>query len=97
MRQHVREATLAAENVHRPSCPVDISGGSTAVLRGAGAFCAAYSIIKTAKQNGLRPYACLSCIFTKVPQITNEAEWDEFLPKSVDPDEINNARFARVR
>lgn len=41
------------------------------------------------------PY--LHNIFTKVPEITDEAEWERLLPQNLDPDEVNNAPFARVR
>lgn len=64
---------------------------------GADASCAVYSIIETAKQNGLNPYAYLHYIFTRVPGITAETEWEELLPHNVDPDVVNNAPFARVR
>lgn len=64
---------------------------------GADASCAIYSIIETSKQNRLNPYAYLHYILTRVPEITNEAEWEEILPQNVDPDEVNNAPFAPVR
>ena len=87
----------AAENAIRPFVLGRKNWLFSASPRGADASCAIYSIIETAKQNGLNPYAYLHYIFTKVPEISDEAEWEELLPHNVDPDEVNNAPFARVR
>ena len=54
-------------------------------------------MIETAKHNGLNRYAYLHYIFTRVPEISAKAEWEELLPHNVDPDDVNNAPFARVR
>ena len=87
----------AAENAIRPFVLGRKNWLFSASPRGADASCAIYSIIETAKQNGLNPYAYLHYIFTRVPEITDEADWEELMPHNVDPDEVNNAPFARVR
>ena len=87
----------AAENAIRPFVLGRKNWLFSASPRGADASCAIYSIIETATQNGLNPYAYLHYIFTNVPEISDEAEWEELLPHNVDPDEVNNAPFARVR
>lgn len=87
----------AAENAIRPFVLGRKNWLFSASPRGADASCAVYSIIETAKQNGLNPYAYLHYLFNRIPEITDEAGWEELLPQNVDPDEINNAPFARVR
>ena len=52
--------------------------------RGAEASCAIYSLIETAKHNGLDPFAYLNYVFNKVPTIAAEDEWDELLPHRLD-------------
>ena len=54
-------------------------------------------MIETAKQNGLNPYAYLNWLFTRTPEITDDAEWEELLPQNLNIDQINNAPFAGVR
>jgi len=65
--------------------------------RGATSSCAIYSIIETGKQNGLDPYAYLHHIFTTVPLITDEAEWENLLPESLDVEHVNKAFLAALR
>ena len=65
--------------------------------RGADASCAIYSVIETAKQNRMNPYAYLYLVFTKVPQIVDDGEWHALLPWNLTPDEINEAAFADLR
>jgi transposase len=49
-------------------------------LSGAEASCAIYSLIETAKQNDLNPFAYLYYILDRAPKITDDTEWDELLP-----------------
>ena len=65
--------------------------------RGADSSCAIYSVIETAKQNGVNPYAYLHYIFSEVPKITEPEQWKTLLPQNLDSEEINNAPFAGVR
>ncbi|KAB7619397.1 IS66 family transposase, partial [Alkalilimnicola sp. S0819] len=48
--------------------------------QGAGASAALYSLIETAKANGLEPYDYLLTVFTRLPAATTEADLDALLP-----------------
>ena len=87
----------AAENAIRPFVLGRKNWLFSASPRGADASCAIYSIIETAKQNGLNPYAYLHYIFSRVPQITAVDQWKKLLPQNLDPEQINTAPFAGVR
>ena len=52
--------------------------------RGATSSAIIYSIIETAKENGLNPMVYLTYLFEQLPQLTNwtDPEIDEFLPWS---------------
>ena len=39
----------------------------------------------------------LHWLFTRIPEITDDAEWEELLPQNLDIDQINTAPFAGVR
>lgn len=41
---------------------------------------ACYSLIETAKANGIEPYACLRSIFTDLPQATSIEQIEALLP-----------------
>lgn len=51
--------------------------------RGAAASCAIFSLVETAKQNGLEPFAYLHYVFQQAPHITTHAGWDELLPQNL--------------
>ena len=87
----------AAENAIRPFVLGRKNWLFSGSPRGADASCAIYSVIETAKQNGLNPYAYLNWLFTRTPEITDDAEWEELLPQNLNIDQINNAPFAGVR
>ena len=52
--------------------------------RGAEASCAIFSLIETAKHNGLDPFAYLNYVFQKAPYIHDAEDWDELLPNRLD-------------
>ena len=52
--------------------------------RGAEASCAIYSLIETAKHNGLDPFAYLNYVFIKAPTIENEDGWNGLMPHRLD-------------
>ncbi len=54
--------------------------------KGADSSCGMYSLIETAKQNNLNPYDYLHYVFSKVPLINNEQEWDAILPWNLKED-----------
>ena len=53
--------------------------------RGADASAAIFSLIETAKANGLEPYAYLRYIFEQLPLISNPDDYKKLLPQHLDP------------
>jgi len=47
-----------------------------------------YSLIETAKANGLEPYAYLREVFTKLPLAAAVADFEALLPGNIDPKQI---------
>ena len=56
--------------------------------RGAHASAALYSLVETAKANGLEPYYYLKYLFTRLPQVENKDELKKLLPTSIDPSQL---------
>jgi transposase len=56
--------------------------------RGAHASAALYSIIETAKANGIEPYHYLKYLFTKLPQVKNQDELENLLPTRLQPSQL---------
>ena len=59
--------------------------------RGANASCAIYSLIETAKQYGLDPFAYLHYVLEHAPSFSSEEDWDSVLPFNLDADEVDGA------
>ena len=55
---------------------------------GAKASAAFFSLIETAKANGLEPYGYLRHIFEKLPLTKTEHDLKTLLPQNIDPDSI---------
>jgi transposase len=55
---------------------------------GARASATFFSLIETAKANGLEPYAYLRHIFEKLPMAQTEEDLKKLLPQNIDPDSI---------
>lgn len=53
-------------------------------VRGAQASASLYSLIETAKANGLEPYAYLRLVFTEIPRTTTLEDVEALLPWNVD-------------
>jgi hypothetical protein len=53
--------------------------------------CAIYSLIETAKQHELDPFAYLHCVLERAPYLKSEEDWDTVLPFYLDAEEIDNA------
>ena len=53
-------------------------------VRGAQARANLYSLIETAKANGLEPYAYLRLVFTELPRVTTLEHIEALLPWNVD-------------
>jgi len=54
---------------------------------GAKASAALYSVVETAKANGLNPYAYLKLLFAELPQRSSD-DLDALLPWNVDPEQL---------
>jgi len=87
----------AAENAIRPFVLGRKNWLFSGSPRGADASCALYSVIETAKANGLNPFAYLHLLFEQAPLIRHETEWEAFLPENLDAEEANNRFLAAVR
>jgi len=55
---------------------------------GAEASSCFYSLIETAKANGLEPYSYLNYIFERLPHCQNESDYEKLLPMFVDRTKI---------
>ena len=54
-------------------------------MAGAHASARLYTLIETAKANGLDPYAYLRHVFTELPEAQSLAEIEALLPTRIDP------------
>ena len=59
---------------------------------GARASATFFSLIETAKANGLEPYAYLRYIFEKLPVAQTDQDLQDLLPQNIDPDSIAVSR-----
>ena len=50
---------------------------------GAGSSCGMYSLIETAKQNGLVPFQYLMALFEKAPLVISTTDWEKLLPWNI--------------
>jgi hypothetical protein len=50
---------------------------------GAESSCSMYSLIQTAKQNGLVPIEYLTALFKKAPHVTSSEDWVKILPWNI--------------
>ena len=62
---------------------------------GAHASALFYSLIETAKANGLNPYDYVWYILTKAPLCKTEEDWDRLLPWNMDADEMRKMHDTR--
>jgi transposase len=58
--------------------------------RGAKASAALYSLIETAKANGLEPYRYLRFLFEKLPLARTQDDYKALLPQYLDREQLNN-------
>lgn len=77
-----------AENAIRPFVMGRKAWLFSATPRGASASAALYSLIETAKANGLEPYRYLRYLFTKLPLARTEEDYRALLPPHLNPDQI---------
>ena len=50
---------------------------------GAESSCGMYSLIQTAKYNGIKPFEYLKILFEEAPKITSRPDWDKLLPWNI--------------
>ena len=50
---------------------------------GAEASCRIYTLIETAKLNGLEPWAYLNTVLEKLPTVRISGDWDSLLPWNI--------------
>ncbi|BBO83230.1 hypothetical protein DSCO28_37960 [Desulfosarcina ovata subsp. sediminis] len=86
----------AAENAIRPFV-LDrknwlFAGGP----KGAEASAVFFSLIETAKANGLEPYTYLRYLFENIPFTQNESDFLELLPNRIDKAELNASAMGAV-
>ena len=87
----------AAENAIRPFVLGRKNFLFSGSPRGATASCNLFSIIETAKQNGMNPYGYLYYILSRLPEVESTGEWETLLPSQLDPQDVNTAFLADVR
>ncbi len=61
--------------------------------RGAEASATFFSLIETAKANGLEPYAYLRYLFAKLPFAETPEDYQALLPKNLDNDTLSQVPF----
>jgi hypothetical protein len=64
---------------------------------GAGASANLYSLVETAKANGVEPHAYLSRLFERLPHLTTVEDYEAMLPWNVKPSSTAVARHAHLR
>ena len=60
--------------------------------RGAHASANLYSVIETAKANGLEPYAYLRLVFTALPRAETLVDFEALLPRNLSPSDLHDLR-----
>jgi transposase len=50
---------------------------------GAHSSCMLYSLIESAKENGLNPQEYLRCVFERAPLCTNDYDWQRLMPWNI--------------
>ncbi len=60
-------------------------------VHGAKASANLYSLVETAKVNGLEPYRYLRLVFEQLPQAQTVADIEALLPGNVDPENLLTA------
>ena len=86
---HLRPDNNLAENAIRPFVIGRKNWLFSGSPNGARASSALYSLIETAKANGLEPYRYLRYLFARLPYIENDAAYVNLLPTKIDPQVID--------
>ncbi len=81
----------AAENAIRPIVLGRKNWLFSGAPKGAGASAAFFSLIETAKANGLEPYFYLRCLFEQLPLVKDQDGYRGQLPQNIDRNLLNAA------
>ena len=87
----------AAENSIRPFVLGRKNWLISGSPRGATASCTMYSLIETAKLNGLDPFAYLHYVFTKAPEMKTSENWQSLLPENLTSEILTKALPSPLR
>ncbi len=82
-----------AENAIRPFVVGRKNWLFSATPQGATASATIYSLVETAKANGLEPYRYLRYMFERLPVAKTETDYKALLPQYVDRNSINDMMF----
>jgi transposase len=81
----------AAENAIRPIVLGRKNWLFSGAPKGADASAVFFSLIETAKANGLEPYSYLRCLFEQLPLVKDQDGYRGLLPQTIDRDLLNAA------
>jgi len=84
-RGYIRPDNNRAENAIRPFVVGRKNWLFSGNGKGAQASATLFSLIETAKANGVEPYAYLRYLFEKLPHVKQAAEYKKLLPQYLDP------------
>jgi len=73
----------ACENAIRPFVVGRKNWLFSQSVGGVKSSCGMYTLIETAKQNGLNPYKYLTAVFERVPYASTAEDWEKFLPWNI--------------
>jgi transposase len=81
--------TNPIENAFRPFCVGRRNWMFSDTVAGAKSSANLYSLVETARANGLDPYGYLRKVFTDLPNATTVEDIEALLPGVIDPDSVN--------
>ena len=93
--QQIRNFVFAAENAIRPFVVGRKSWMFANTVNGADASALYYSLIETAKANGINTYDYLWYVLEKSKYCTTDADWDALLPWNMDREYLDNLKALR--
>jgi len=82
--------TNRVENAIRPFCVGKRNWLFNGSPKGAHAAATLYSLIETAKINGIEPYRYLRYIFERIPLAKNTEDYENLLPYRINAEELNS-------
>lgn len=80
---HLTPDNNACENAIRPFVLGRKNWLFAGSPKGAESSCGIYTLVETAKQNGLNPYDYLRKVFTEAPLLSSNEDWQQLLPWNI--------------